>query len=108
MKLNCKQCGRCCGTVPMTIRMFRRFKDRTTKKYRLEDFGPGYVVAITDDDQCVFLDNDNLCLIYNNRPLVCRIYGVNEKLPCVNAHPVRAEEEARISFKNIRDAVICK
>nr|WP_281069283.1 YkgJ family cysteine cluster protein [Methanomicrobium sp. W14] len=34
----------------------------------------GYALKVKENGDCVFLDNDNRCRIYNERFLICRIY----------------------------------
>ena len=41
----------------------------------------------TYDGICGFLDENKKCGIYNDRPLVCRIYGVSEILICEDCEP---------------------
>ena len=31
---------------------------------------------------CVFLDGNRRCLVYDMRPMICRVYGVSLGLPC--------------------------
>lgn len=42
----------------------------------------GHIVLMTDDLSCAFLDNNYRCSIYDHRPMICKIYGTTEKLPC--------------------------
>ena len=58
-----------------------------------------YVVC-TKDDLCVFLDrNTKQCVIYNDRPLLCRAYGVDERLPC----PFLMPDGSRRPVEKIKD-----
>ena len=61
---------------------------------------------------CPFLDEKNKkCGIYENRPLVCRIYGVSEIMRCDGCEPANirhlTEEESRSiirEYTKIKDA----
>ena len=49
------------------------------------------------DGVCGFLGADKRCGVYENRPLVCRIYGASEILKCEDCEPERylSEGETR-------------
>ncbi len=82
----CDKCALCCGDTKEKVRMILLLKSeadrirlRTRKSLvefanRIEGFEP-YVYSIkkTAKGKCLFLDN-NLCSIYDLRPLVCRFY----------------------------------
>jgi len=53
------------------------------------------------DGLCGFLDENKNCTIYDNRPLVCRIYGVSEIMKCEDCEADRllSEEETRVIIK---------
>ena len=50
---------------------------------------------------CSFLDGNKKCGVYNNRPLVCRIYGTSEIMICGDCTPEKylSEEETRAIIK---------
>lgn len=76
---NCN--AECCGIVPMSIKKYNIFK-RKIKKKIIDNMRLGNnIVLITKDGSCVFLDN-NKCSIYDNRPMICKLYGTIEKLQC--------------------------
>ena len=82
-KLVCKRCGGCCGPIPFPPKLFNRFKGLVQRPYTLRPFLDNIdIIPWTEDGNCVFLKPDNNCIIYKDRPKVCRIYGVNKKLPC--------------------------
>lgn len=78
----CEKCGQCCGPVPFTMPMFNRFKDKAVRGYTMIPFDGVHVVPLTNDGNCVFLSVDNSCVIYPNRPKVCRLQGRIPELPC--------------------------
>jgi hypothetical protein len=82
----CDQCALCCGDTPKKIRTILLLKtetDHISQKVliklnnfaeKIEGFEPyAYRMKKTKDGKCVFL-KDNLCSIYEVRPLICRFY----------------------------------
>lgn len=75
-----ENCSVCCGPVPFPKDIWKKFKHLAEK--------PDYVIRtsiavfpVRKNMECVFLINHN-CLIYNNRPQICRDYGIIAELPC--------------------------
>jgi len=80
-------CSECCGVVPIPMDTWNKFKHLARKpKVFNEDKAEGVVYAINDDFFCAFL-KDNKCAIYENRPKICRDYGLIEGLPCPHIKP---------------------
>ena len=54
--------------------------------------------------RCPKLGADGRCTVYENRPLVCRIYGASELLPCGECRCVRplTEEETLALLREYR------
>ena len=72
----------CCGIVPMLQSSWWVVKDKVNKerKYQLQKFsqkGQTFVIPITEDFKCVFLNSENKCNIYNSprRPNLCMLFG---------------------------------
>ena len=63
---------------------FARFQNRARKPYQLiwQNDYPEHVIPLTDDGFCVFLSHDKRCVIYKDRPLLCRLYGTIPQLQC--------------------------
>ena len=80
----CSGCGECCGPVPFT----EKFLLENAHLYQeqplyLDDCFEGLFVPITKSLSCVFLDKvTKRCLVYGNRPEVCRLQGTIPQLPC--------------------------
>jgi len=79
-KIDCLSCANCCKT---TSPIFRDVDiKRISKKMRLSisDFTNRFLRMDEDKDfvlkssPCTFLDTDNTCTIYEDRPLACREY----------------------------------
>jgi len=79
-EIDCLECANCCSTISPTFT--QRDIERIGKRLRLK---PGEVIAMylkldEDDDYvlksvpCTFLQEDNRCEIYEDRPKACRDY----------------------------------
>ena len=97
----CRQCGRCCCPVILTAKMFERFKHLAQRKYKLIKLSNHDVLPDNDEETCIFFDPNNNCVIYKDRPKVCRIYGVHKELPCINQSPKNAKKKFKIKVKDI-------
>lgn len=71
----CKRCGGCCGNTPLPPGLQERFRDRAVRDYKIVEIADGLLIPKTKDHNCIFLDVDNTCRIYANRPKVCRQFG---------------------------------
>jgi Fe-S-cluster containining protein len=92
MAFKCKDnCADCCGVIPISKELLEKHKD----KYQapITDRGTFNVdseVLVTNDGLCVFLDRKaKRCLIYDERPKVCRDFGVVDdwRLGCPHFKP---------------------
>ena len=86
---DCKRCGYCCGPVnwllpeDLIIREWMKNNNMEYVKWGTQDF-------IGNDFRCPYYDWENkLCKIYEVRPLICRLQGMTERLPCPNNEGVR-------------------
>ena len=79
-KIDCMKCANCCKT---TSPIFNdRDIDRISRRLRVKpsDFISKYLHKDEDGDHvlneapCTFLDSENYCLIYEDRPAACREY----------------------------------
>jgi Fe-S-cluster containining protein len=79
-KIDCLQCANCCKT---TSPIFRDVDiERLAKRLRtsVADFQSNYLRLDEDQDYvlqsspCVFLNEDNTCSVYEDRPKACREY----------------------------------
>lgn len=77
----CKNCGECCGIIPIRKKVFLKYQHLTKKPYNLYEVDDD-VFPVTDDGFCVFLTNNKRCAIYSDRPKVCRLYGTIPELQC--------------------------
>jgi uncharacterized protein len=77
---SCLDCANCCKTIGP--RLIPSDIERLAKqlKMKVADFYSQYIMADEDDDlvfaehPCPFLQPDNYCMVYENRPRACREY----------------------------------
>lgn len=80
---NCCNCGSCCGIIPVSrkelkdIHMYLQSHPSVLQ----------YAAAQTGQVTCPFRDNaKKRCLIYEIRPIICRLFGVTEGMNCPNGN----------------------
>jgi Fe-S-cluster containining protein len=86
VRFKCERCALCCGDTKNRVRSIlllrieaERISQKTLKSVdnfaeKIEGFEPYvYRMKKTNDGKCVFL-KDNLCSIYQIRPLICMFY----------------------------------
>lgn len=117
-KTNCIECANCCITTgPLLL---EKDIDNLSKYLKLKprDFIEKYLRKDEDTDwvfktmPCPFLDNQNYCMVYENRPKACREYPHTDRrkfyqinhltLQNVAICPAAFEivEKLKLSFKN--------
>lgn len=85
---NCKNCGECCGIIPATA-----IEVNTIRKYITENnIKP---VKRADKTICPFRDDKaKKCLIYEVRPIICRLFGVAKgAMQCPNGNSAEIDGE---------------
>lgn len=89
----------CCGIVIFDIQLwelFQHLKQVDIKEIVQES---KKVLIITHDFYCIFLNRESRqCAIYQNRPSVCRLYGLVEDLQCPYIKPngnIRSEANSK-------------
>lgn len=79
-EIDCLVCANCCKTTPPIITNKDIIRISKHLKMKEGDFMQQYILTDNDGDYifkntpCVFLDNDNYCMIYEYRPKACREY----------------------------------
>jgi Fe-S-cluster containining protein len=79
-KIDCLTCANCCKTTSPIF--YQNDIERVAKSLRMKpgDFIEKYLRIDEDNDYvlksspCPFLDNENYCTVYHNRPKACREY----------------------------------
>lgn len=97
----CSECfskckAECCRFVPMSIRFLENHQDlfqRKVLKLEPHNGNPRFVYPITtiecwekgvpvvfkEKQICPFLDSNNRCVVYNERPEICKLYGTTHQ-----------------------------
>lgn len=101
-KTDCLSCANCCKTTgPLWT---ERDKERVAKRLRLKtaDFESSYLRLDEDGDwvlkqlPCPFLEADNACSIYEDRPKACREYPHTDRV-----------KQAQILDLTAKNALVC-
>ncbi|HEY4785767.1 MAG TPA: YkgJ family cysteine cluster protein [Bacteroidales bacterium] len=79
-ELDCLQCANCCKSISPTL--YHKDIERIAKalKVKPSEFIEKYLEIDEENDYvftqtpCPFLDNENYCMVYENRPKACREY----------------------------------
>jgi len=103
----CESCnGHCCQKVPFSPREFRVVRRRhgIPSGAKLVRFMNGTMVERADG-RCAYLGADFRCAVYRDRPLVCRLYGMIDELPCPLLEPEKARASAEALFDRAMDMV---
>ena len=78
-------CGECCGCVPLPPEIITKHIQKLQRPVieilDVQDTDKG-VIALTPDRHCIFLSKERRCLIYLDRPKVCRVFGLTPTIPC--------------------------
>jgi len=106
----CQRCGKCCVVMAMPVSLVNTHRDkfqRTVIKERSHEISDNVFVIsiITEDMNCVFLTIDNLCAIYDERPMPCRKFGQSSGvLEChrvTMSGRVRSPKESQKAYERI-------
>ena len=79
-EMNCLLCANCCKSIPPIVSM--RDAKRIAKRLNISKKAFLDTYTVTDEDgdlvinasPCPFLESDNKCRIYEDRPSACRLY----------------------------------
>ncbi|MCJ7816556.1 MAG: YkgJ family cysteine cluster protein [Candidatus Aenigmarchaeota archaeon] len=79
--------GDCCGIHTFDKKFYDNFKHSRKREIIGTQSDGQTIIIITKDGKCVFLDDNNACAIYDNRPDICKEYGRTAELPCPYVKP---------------------
>jgi Fe-S-cluster containining protein len=95
-RIECKGlCHTTCGMIPLIGKEKALTERVTTTQWTV--LGEGRLLYDADRGCCPFLQ-ENRCSIYDERPLMCRVWGAAEGLEC----PHGCEPEARMTGKRFK------
>lgn len=75
-------CHDSCGPIPTTVRERERVGEAGVTLTPVYKALP--LIENDPDWRCPALDADNRCTVYDVRPLICRLYGAVENMPCAH------------------------
>lgn len=106
----------CCGCIDMLESYFKLLKKYIplSKEYKIHKYkhnGYKYVKPVTLDYKCVFLSEENSCLIHDShlRPKICQEFGMDPTEPlkaCMHINEESAEiiqEFAKTQLERLKD-----
>ena len=89
----CHAC--CCGMIPFEKKLYNDNVDKIiTKPIKVNEFHEldpfdnkekDFIIPITNNMTCCFLQDDYKCAIYDERPTVCKVFG-DETVPALSCH----------------------
>lgn len=98
--IECKGlCHTTCGVIPLS-----NIENKSISNQIGYDFNANQLSHVQNGSLTCPLLKEDKCSIYNNRPLVCRLYGVVEKMKCIyGCKPVKYldEKKARRLIKKL-------
>jgi Fe-S-cluster containining protein len=86
MNFDCARClsschASCCGIVLLPTSTFDKHKHLLGEKVKVVKADDDFYLAFYPDGTCGFLNpKTKRCLIYDDRPEVCRLYGLGKEL----------------------------
>jgi Fe-S-cluster containining protein len=106
----CQRCGKCCVAMAMPASLIEKHRDKFQRPVLEEhpsEIAPGVfsLSIITENAICVFLTKDNLCAIYEDRPIVCKKFGQSSGvLECAKvtmSGRVRSQAEYKKAYERL-------
>lgn len=105
----CKDgCSACCGVVPIDKKTFHRntgkLQTRVKELLKIDYAGIEYIIPVTKSGLCIFLNRDTKkCEIYDDRPEICKLYGINPMLPCPYLNPDGSPRTNMKEYEKVTD-----
>lgn len=120
MAFKCRpDCGECCRITPIPKSLYEKFLKRVCHRVievKTFDFSdlvkkhrfftePLFIAPITVDGWCCFLNAENKCAVYKDRPVQCREYGKTPDMQCpyISPHGIKRtlKEQQQVEAMNI-------
>ena len=101
-EFDCKHCHNCCGPI-IWFKTEDILMNDYMKKHNIENVKWTAEEFQKNDMKCPFLKNDR-CIIYQVRPIVCRLQSNIPNLPCIfNKNGYISEESIKKIKKDLFD-----
>lgn len=96
-------CGFCCGLVGLDPELYEKNLHKVQRKVVKRWMVGSKLYLATGERYCLFLNDKGRCEIYDDRPQVCRDFGITKGLECpffdLTGAPIPEQEvEARIKW----------
>ena len=65
----------CCGYVPLLAKFWEKYKHKAQVKVKVLKWKSGHVIPLTENMACCFLDKNYRCVVYEDRPWLCKLFG---------------------------------
>lgn len=88
-EFNCqKGCVECCGPVPWVFWEKKQIQELVN----ISELDPQKSIISKDGVSCPYCAQGIGCLVYKERPILCRIFGISEddRIKCPKAKPIAA------------------
>jgi len=78
--MDCSKCinkckAECCSIVPIPVNIYNKYKNKLKKDLLIYEVDE-YIIAYDEKRQrCGFLGEDMKCMIYEDIPIVCKMFG---------------------------------
>ena len=100
----------CCGVMVFDADWYIKHRDQALKPHEAKYDGKQYIFVFTDDFSCIFLNTQKKCVIYDERPEICRQYGVSEhrEIQCPYLCPdgsIRTRADRRRLLKEVGNTI---
>lgn len=83
-----KGCVDCCHFPPFSVKWWNENKHRAVREVVLTSPElDGMLIVAAKDALCPFVGEDMRCVVYADRPAICKTYGLVPTLPCIYLNP---------------------
>ena len=107
----CKH-AECCGLFPIQRTLYLKNQHKIQVPYKNELAFGEFIIFSTDDLRCIFIDREkDRCMIYHERPNLCRLFGRTEGLLCPCMRPdgtFRIRQERRALRRTLDKGMVQK
>lgn len=81
-RLNCiRKCSESCGPIPLSPAEADELVPKTAPEHLVTNAFP-IIMFNEATNSCPHLSTEGSCAVYENRPLICRLYGVVKAMRC--------------------------
>ena len=97
-------CAFCCSPIPFKREILIKNREKqirpVTKIFQMMN---GDILAYTKEMKCIFLTENNKCNIYEDRPEICRTFGLNNKQSCPYLNTLGNRRESLNKIKQLEE-----